>query len=64
MPMHPPSSDGSTRWCADLWSLLAALLLFAAVLVGVTSCGGEDLVFPGNLPSTGTPVNTQTPVPT
>ena len=62
MPMRPPTPDHMTL-AADARALAAAVLLFAVVLGFLNSCGTGDLVFPGNIPATFTPVNTATPVP-
>lgn len=34
--------------------MAAALLFFAVIVVFIASCGTEDLVFPGDIPSTPT----------
>lgn len=44
--------------------LVAATVLFACLLGVLSSCGGGDLVFPGDVPATATGQNTSTPVPT
>jgi hypothetical protein len=49
---------------ADVYAFAVVLLLFLGVFLFMTSCGSEDLVFPGNIPATLTPQNTATPVPT
>ena len=46
---------------ADARALVAALVLFAGILVFVGSCGGGDVTFPGNVVETGTPQFTATP---
>jgi hypothetical protein len=51
---------------ANVRALVAALLLFAGVITLINSCGGDDLVFPGNVPPTEpqpTNQNTATEVP-
>lgn len=48
---------------ADARALAAALLLFAAMLGIVTSCGSGDLTFPGQAAPTQTVVFTATPTP-
>ena len=58
--MHPTSPSGRT---SDWVVLCGALVLLALVLAGV-SCGGDDLVFPGDIPATGTSAPTSTAVPT
>jgi hypothetical protein len=57
--MHPTSPSGRT---SDWVVLCGALALLALVLAGV-SCGGNDLVFPGDIPATGTAAPTQTATP-
>ena len=46
-------------------ALIAALLMLVVVFSFLSSCGSEDLIFPGNPPPSGTaqntPVNTATP---
>lgn len=57
--MNAPSPRGRlTDWLA----LGSALALLAMVLT-VGACGGSDLVFPGNIPSTSTPAPTATSTP-
>jgi len=63
MHMDTSASGGSEPARTDVPVLMAALLLLVAVLLFVGSCGGGDLVFPGNLPFTQTAVNTVTPTP-
>lgn len=46
----------------DWLALCGALALFALVLAA-SSCGGGDLVFPGNIPSTSTAAPTDTATP-
>lgn len=46
----------------DWFALCGALALLALVLAA-SSCGGGDLVFPGNIPSTSTAAPTATAVP-
>ncbi len=46
----------------DGLALVAAQALLAAVL-SVASCGGNDLIFPGDVPATSTSVPTATPTP-
>lgn len=53
----PPPSGRLHDWLA----LCGALALLALVLV-VSSCGGGDLVFPGNIPTV-QPPPTVTPAP-
>jgi len=53
MPMLTKTIPSACR-NADVRALIAALLLFALVLGLVSSCGSEDLVFPGNIPDTPT----------
>ena len=36
-------------------ALVAALLLFGAIVTFVSSCGGDDLVFPGNVAADAAP---------
>jgi hypothetical protein len=43
-------------------ALLAAVALFGAI-IGAVGCGNNDLVFPGNVPSTPTSEFTPTPTP-
>jgi hypothetical protein len=54
-PPIPPPANGR--------ALFAALLLFGGLVTLINSCGGDDLVFPGNVPATRTAQNTATPVP-
>ena len=63
MRMHTPASGSLERSHTDVPVLLGALLLFAAIVVFVGSCGGSDLTFPGNVPATETAQNTVTPTP-
>lgn len=42
-------------------ALLLATVAFLGVVIAIASCGDEDLVFPGDIPSTATPENTATP---
>jgi len=61
MPMLRKSTPRAHR-NANLRALVAALLLLALVLGLVSSCGSEDLIFPGEIPNTPTPgPNTATP---
>ena len=46
MRRHTPASGGAQRSRTDVPALLAAVLLFTAVLVFVGSCGGNDPTFP------------------
>lgn len=60
------SGGRAPRFSDSARALVAALLLFAGVITLVSSCGGDDLVFPGNVPPTvppSTPQNTATEVP-
>jgi hypothetical protein len=63
--MQRPTARRARRTSDNTLALTAALLLLAVVLSFLSSCGSEDLVFPGNAPPTGTaqntPVNTATP---
>jgi hypothetical protein len=61
--MSTPSA-AAQRPHADVRSLIAALLLFAATVGFVSACGGGDLIFPGMNAATATSQNTATPVPT
>ncbi len=63
MRVHSSPASAAEHPRADARTLAAALLLFAALLVFVTSCGNEDLIFPGNIPATATPEFTATPEP-
>lgn len=54
-----PPSQLRAEWLA----LCTALALFG-LAVGAVSCGSEDLVFPGMVPSTPTSVPTATNTPT
>jgi hypothetical protein len=63
MRMDTSASGGSQPAGTDVVVLLAAVLLLAAILVFVGSCGSNDLIFPGNVPATETAVNTVTPTP-
>lgn len=64
MRKHSSPNGGAETSRADAHALAVALLLFGALLVLVTSCGTEDLIFPGNIPATRTPQFTPTPEPT
>ena len=65
MRMQRPIARRARRTSDDMRALIAALLLLAVVFSFLSSCGSEDLVFPGNPPPSGTagntPVNTATP---
>ena len=63
MPMHSPTRVQALARSANVRAAAAALLLFAAIVGFISSCGTDDLVFPGNIPSTFTPANTATPGP-
>ena len=45
------------------WFALAGALALLAILLAAGSCGTDDLVFPGDIPSTSTaaPTSTNTP---
>jgi hypothetical protein len=45
----------------NLRALILAVAVFAALLVGISSCGGGDLGFPGSIPFTATAAPTDTP---
>lgn len=45
----------------NLRALLLAAVFFGAVLIGVSSCGNNDLGFPGSIPPTATAEPTATP---
>jgi hypothetical protein len=62
MHVHIPTEDRGTEAPADA-SLAAALLLFSAIVVFISSCGSQGLTFPGNVPVTPTPQFTATPTP-
>lgn len=64
MPMRSPTRVQAPALSANVRALAAALLLFAAIVGFISSCGTGDLVFPGNILSTFTPANTATPNPT
>lgn len=55
--MTPTPSRAATRHC------IAAALLLACLLGGLSACGNGDLVFPGDVPATPTSSNTATPTP-
>ena len=57
--MHSSSPSGRT---SDWVALCGALALLALVLA-VVSCGGGDLVFPGDIPATRTAAPTSTSTP-
>lgn len=63
MCMLTPPDDRAPRPRAEVRSLLAALLVFAALLIFTSACGSGDLTFPGNVPATATPQFTETPTP-
>jgi hypothetical protein len=58
--MHPTTSPSGRT--SDWVVLCGALALLALVLAGV-SCGNSDLVFPGDIPATGTAAPTSTSTP-
>jgi hypothetical protein len=53
-----PTSDRSAAA-----HLVAVAILFACLLGVLSSCGGGDLIFPGDVPATPTSQNTATPTP-
>jgi hypothetical protein len=63
MRSHTSLGRRPPRSHANLYALVAALLLFGGTVAFIASCGSEDLVFPGNAPSTPTGSNTATPEP-
>jgi energy-converting hydrogenase Eha subunit F len=63
MPI-PAVPDRRPQSLAEVYAFVVVLLLFLGVFLFMTSCGTEDLVFPGNIPATATSQNTATPVPT
>jgi len=46
-----------------LLALLLAAVAFLGVVVAIAACGNDDLIFPGDIPFTATPVNTSTSTP-
>jgi hypothetical protein len=62
MHVHMPTEDRATKAPAGA-PLVAALLLFGAILVFISSCGGQGLTFPGSMTATPTPQFTATPTP-
>jgi hypothetical protein len=44
-----------------LVALLLAAIAFLAVVVAISACGSDDLIFPGDIPFTATPESTNTP---
>jgi hypothetical protein len=63
MHVHMPTEDCGTKTPADARALAAALLLFGAILIFISSCGGQGLTFPGNVAATPTTQFTATPTP-
>lgn len=55
--MIPTPSRAAARHC------IAAALLLAGLLGGLSACGNDDLLFPGDVPATPTSSNTATPTP-
>lgn len=45
----------------NLRALILAVVVLAAILIGVSSCGDSDLGFPGSIPPTATAEPTETP---
>ncbi|MFN8640804.1 MAG: hypothetical protein U0802_03770 [Candidatus Binatia bacterium] len=45
------------------WLALAGALAVLAALLALTSCNGDDLIFPGDVPATATGVPTSTATP-
>jgi hypothetical protein len=56
-------APGRTRRRSEILSLLAALLVLLGLAVNTVSCGSDDLIFPGEIPFTSTPAQTDTPDP-
>jgi hypothetical protein len=57
MPTTPP------RHRQNDWLALAGALALLATLLTAASCGGGDLVFPGDIPATSTSAPTATSTP-
>ena len=47
----------------DGYAFVAAILVLACLLAALSSCGDEDLIFPGEIPFTPTSEPTDTPDP-
>lgn len=47
----------------NLLAFVAAFLVFVCLLVALSSCGNDDLIFPGDIPFTPTSEPTDTPEP-
>lgn len=62
-PDHAPDRVAAAAGGPAGLHCAAAAALFLALLAGVAACGNGDLVFPGDVPATNTPVNTATPEP-
>jgi hypothetical protein len=63
MRKHTRTAGRVQRFPGSTRALVAAVLFLAGVITLIHACGGDDLVFPGNVPSTPTSQNTATPVP-
>ncbi|MGH3427004.1 MAG: hypothetical protein ACRDQZ_05470 [Mycobacteriales bacterium] len=63
MHVHLPTENHGTKTLASARALGAALALYGAALVLISSCGGQGLTFPGNVAVTPTPQFTATPTP-
>jgi hypothetical protein len=60
MPVDMPCKRGSRT---DLAVLLAAVLALGCCGILLAACGGNDLIFPGDIPATATAQFTATPTP-
>jgi len=45
----------------NLRALILAFIVFATILIGISSCGEGDLALPGDIPATATAEATETP---
>jgi hypothetical protein len=57
------AEDPSELSRQGLYALVLAAIVFGAILVGISACGGGDLGFPGSARPTSTAAPTETPTP-
>ncbi len=53
--------SSESRITSEWAALVLSLLVLAAVAVGISACGGDDIFFPGEIPATSTEEPTTTP---
>jgi len=63
MLTHPSPDHRGTRTRTEVRALVAALLLYGGILMFISACGNNDLIFPGDVPATPTSQFTATPTP-